>query len=920
MAKQEIQGFCPSCGTSLYYVDGETVTCPACDKQVTPRSNWEAERVAESASASAAIIGLDNPESALVYLENYYENYDWEKYAETTVIVPATIEKIVENNKLKNGAAANSWLLSFQSLAFPLFKKIEGLGKLERTMAEKYNPKNNDEVLKLFDTYRRIVKILVEKKAELVKRLESDIKYAERFGIDENTKAQMKGQIDNISKSLAGLKTVEKLSELPVYTAAKAQADKKKAAEFFERGIDAASVYKDAVAKFESDGASKIEAAALFESIRGYADSADYVARINKYFNFNYEFFDYMGRKFIFKEEKYTLDVAGKKGGCFLTAKKRKAENAQAQAMEEANAKICLSLYAIDEDGLPEEKPLIKGINSIIKCYAGRVYFYKNREGIVCYDFASGQTEVLDKGNDQDYLNGKGEYDCFVNADGNGFCFKKRLPLKNSKAGCLKKAKTLDRENNYQLIFVDMKTNIVKPYVEELVDIDSVYGDYVFFNYATLIQPEKKKGCFAKIKKIFGKADPDERKIETSLHYCDLVSGECKKIFDEGSIVLDVIDGKVVYLVGAPNIYNVDIYTYDIATADITLIEKNARDYYVARDGYIYYTIGNENHEPLVRNNLVGTERVEVMRNVSKIVGERGGWIYVKKGYGTNAVLVKVSNDGKERVFVAPQFKELVCVNETLVYYIDTFDSLCSVRTDGNELKLVATDIESIIAISDDAIIYSASEKVSKKEYAESIYSVDIDGRNTIKIVFNVDKVVNYDENKLYFSKSDRVRYKVTAPISKKKTDTHYAYFNTTEYYEYDKKTKTSTLVLTLGLPNASTELKSGCFLFKKKIEGHIIFEKDPEKVYLVRVGLEKPGSINDVQVEEAKAADSATALAKAQMQKFGCNGKPKGKKGGKNNGCAVVKGVGCVFAVLAAIPIIGILFKPFAPKKGKKR
>lgn len=929
MAKQEIQGFCPSCGTSLYYTEGEAVMCPSCDKQVTPRANWEAERATESSFDAAMVVGLDNPESALVYLENYYENFDWEKFAETTDLVPAAINAMVEKNKIKNGASASSWLLSFKGLGIPVYKKLEGLNGLERKMAEKYNPKNNDEVLKLFDSYRRVVKALIDKKDEIVKRLESDVRYAERFGLDEAVAAQIKGELANIVKALEALKPVEKLAELPVYTAAKAQVDKKKAAEFFARGIDAEAVYKDAVARFEDPSASKVEAATLFESIRGYADAAEYVKKINKYFNFNYEFFDYMGKRFIFKEEKYTLEIGGgKKGGCALFGKKKKAEEAAAKAEAEANAKDCLSLYAIDEDGLPEEKPLIKGINKIIKCYSGRVYFYKNRDGVVYYDFATGETVVLDKGKDEDYLTAEGEYEAYVNIDGNGFCFKKRLPLKSEKTGCLKKkSKNVPHENNYSLVYVDMKTNSVKTFVEELVDISEIYENSLFYIHALVTTPPKKKGCFSGfiggIRKLFGKEKPVEYKITTSLNVCDLTTGECKKLLDEGCEIHNVVDGKVIYSVWAPNEYNVNLHVYDIATEQVSVIEKNVRNYFATLNGYVYYTIGNDWHEPLVRNNLEGTERIEVMRNVARVVAERGGWIYVQKGYGRNAVLEKISADGKEKVVVCAQFKKLAYINETLIFYVDTANSLCSVRTDGKDQKVVSTDIDEIVAIGENSIFYSTEEQVEKNRYASCVYSVDVDGANTVKLVFDVDKIVDYDENKLYYSKSDRVRYKVTVPVSKKKDDTHYAFFNTTEYFVYDKNTRESTLILTLGLPNAKTEFKTGCFIFKKKVEGHVIFEKAPVERPFKRKGLEKAGAVNETQVQEEAAAQNVAAAAKAKLKSAGCFGKKEsGKKSSKNGkgGCAVVKGAGCVFSVLAAIPIIGILFKPFAGKKGKKK
>lgn len=914
MAKQELQGYCPNCSCPITYYEGEQVRCNSCDNTVTPRSSWEAERKVESDGAAAIMVGLDNPESALVYLENYYENFNWDEFAKTADLFPTAVKEMVEKNKIKNGASANAWLLAFKSEAFPIFQKTEGLKKLEREMAEKYNPKNNDAVLKLFDAYKRVAKVLDEKKDEIVKRLESYVRYAERFNLDANTLAQVKTELDNIAKSLAAVKTVEKLLDLPVYFEAKKAADKKNAAEFFARGIDAEAVYKDALAKMNDPSAPKEKIVESLESIRGYSDAADYIKKLNKYYNFHGEFFDYMGKKFIFKKEKNVLEVGGigKKGCSPFGKKKAKEKAAAAQAEAIATAKLCYSLYAIEEDGHPGKKPLIKGINQIIGCYAGRIYFYQNREGIAFYDFATDTVEVVDKGKDEDYLTAKGEYEAYFNGDQTGFCFKKRLAFKNEKTGCLKKkTKNVRHENNYALYYIDMRNNSVKTYVEELVDISDIYENTLFYTYATVVYPEKKKGCGVKIagfingiKKIFGKGKPEEYKVESSLHVCDLSTGETKQLLDEGCQIFNVVDDKIIYSVFAPNPLNLDLHVYNIKTGEVSVVEKNIYDYFTTADGYIYYTIGNDWYQPLVRNNFEGTDRLEVMRNVTKIVGQSGGWIYLKKGKGRNAVLTKLSVDGKEKVFLCSQFDRVVLKNDTLIYYINSNGALCSVRTDGREAKVVSENISKIVAIGQTAIFFTVEEKVDRRRTAESMYSIDIDGANTVKLVFDVTDTDDYDEDYFYYSKREDVRYKVTVPVSKTKTETEYRYYTTTEYFKYNKNTGDSELVLTLGLPDAKAEYKTGC-IFKKTVEGQVIFEKYPEVVIWERTDLEKAGAVNDTQVEEEAQANAVAAI--------------KAKLGGKNGkGCVVLKGVGCVFAILAAIPIIGKLFKPFAGKKKK--
>ena len=917
MAREQLSGYCPNCPAYVTIGANEEIECPnGCGSIINAgnlRQNSANNAAQEAAAIPVAMLGFENAESALVYIENFYENYCWEDFAKNADLIPHGVKDLIEKVKIKNGASGFAWALAFKGEGYPIFKKLEGLKNLEKEMAAKYNPKNNDAVLALFDAYRRVAKLLCDKKETIIKKLESYVRYAEKFALNADDLAAIKAELANITAELNAVKPVEKLLELPVYVEAKKAADQKSATAFFARGIDAETVYKRALARMADDNAPKAKIVEDLESIRGYSDAADYIKKLNKYYNFHGEFFDYMGKKFIFKEEKNVLDVSfSKKGGC-IGKKKRQEEEAAAKAEAIATAKLCLSLYAFDEKGRPEKKPLIKGINQIIDCYGGRIYFYQNRVGIAYYDFISGAAEIVDKGSDSDYLNSKGEYNFYFNVDRNGFCFKKRLEYKNEKVGCLKKkTKNVPHENNYSLLFVDMRDNTVKTFIDECVDISDYYENSLFYTKATVIYPEKKKGCLAmigrlinNIKKLFGKGKPEEYKVESSLHVCDCTTGENKKLLDEGCQIYNVVDGKIIYSVFAPNWFNLDMHVYNIATEEVTVIEKNVYDYFYTADGYIYYTVGNRSYQPLVRNNFEGTDRLEVMRNVTGIIGQSGGWLYIKVGKGKNAILKKVSVTGEEKpVLVCSQFKKIIYRNDTLIYYINTAGALCSVRTDGKEQKVINDNFDTIVAIGTKNIYFTVEEQVDRKRWAYSMYSIDVDGANTKKLVFDVTKTSNYDEDYFYYSKTETVRYKVTVPVSNKKSETNHAYFTTTEYYKYNKNTGTAELVLTLGLPDDSTEYKTGC-IFKKKVEGKILFEKDPEPIVWKRTDLEEAGDVNDVQAAE-EAADNAAAAAKANS-----------KKNAKKSPIApVFKIVGAVFAILAAIPVVGKLFKPFANKK----
>ena len=129
---------CPKCGFNLVFEDiNKPVFCECCEQTIA----WDTDRnavasnddsVASSSSMSMAVpamMGFDNPESGVVFLENFFDNYNWVPYMINPEIKIPAIAAVVDNNKMKNGACAISWYLDYKALAYPVRKKIEGLAK-----------------------------------------------------------------------------------------------------------------------------------------------------------------------------------------------------------------------------------------------------------------------------------------------------------------------------------------------------------------------------------------------------------------------------------------------------------------------------------------------------------------------------------------------------------------------------------------------------------------------------------------------------------------------------------------------------------------------------------------------------------------------------------------------------------------------
>lgn len=870
-----LSGNCPYCKRKLEYEKGsDVVYCYACERavDVSLLNKGTAEAVSAGVAAMPAIaIGFDNPESGVVFIENFFETYDWSEFKESQDIELKEIAEVVQINKMKNGAIGQSWYLDFKALSVPVGKKMEGLAEKAKVIADNYNPFDTTKSYQEFDLYSKIVNALINGREAIGLRLENAVKYAEKYKLEAAKLTEIKKELKDVKAALSGLKEVDDINQIPEFVLAKEKANKEKEKEFAGQGIDARSVYAEAVALYQAGGDNKDKALELFESIRGYSDAIEYISKINEYFYFD-DLFSFYGKYFIYKKESYAmsaLDVSG------LGKKKKKKKKD-----EDDPTVTAYSLYEV-VNGVPSDHATIKGIEKFVSCYNGKYYYFKKNMGLFCFDLASGSETCVIAGRSLDFTE-KGVFQFRKVLNGTHVAIKKKLkPV--DKLGCLGGAKKKKAEdiilNNYCLVLVELRTAQNRVVIPEMVDIADRYDKEIFYIYAENLGAEKRAH----------RKDPMVVKYSSRLMVCDLATGENNKVLDEGCEIHTVKDKKVIYSLWKPNALNRDLHVYDMVSGEDVLIEDNIYRYFALIDGKIYYTVGNDYYQPLVRKDLDGSNRKEIMRDIERIIGIRAGWLYVKKGYGKNAVLVKVSADGENRIVVCTQFKEIVSFSASHVHYVDTSNNFRVVRSDGKENIVVGEDIQQAIATGDDTYTYAIiddknlyyvrEEQVEKKEDAYSLYKMDNDGHNVRKLVFNVDGVSAYDKEKLFFVKTEYLRYKVITPLKKDKMKESYEVFYVTRYFEFDKATEKSSLVLTLGLPEEKN-VKRGCF--KKKQKDGTIYEEAPVERSFERKGLAGVGKIEE-EAEEEKAQE-VVAIKEKRKAKKGCGCTAKKRPIKKNN------------------------------------
>ena len=830
MAEKYITGVCPNCLATLDYLESEVVVqCSCCDTKIRTTELLNSLSVGRTAPTSkqeeinSLIQTIDNSESGLAYLDSFFATFNWEDYNETSNIYIPSIRTMVDKQKIKHASNPNTWVLEFQSIYLPLSKKVKGLKDFEAKMAENYDPLDNTNVYTYFDNYKKNIQVLVAEKTNVIKTLHVDIKYAEKYGAPEKTINNLKVQLVKINQALSALTPVKELSEVPGLSEIMNKNDKEIADKLLQFGIIAEDVYQRAIQTY-SFGANKVSALNEFTKIRGYKDTNSYIAKINRLFNFEGNLYEFGGKMFVPEMDKAaTLNVAA-----MGNAKGKKAQAAQAAANEEEqNRGKTFSLYEI-VNGRKSKDAAIKHISAIYASYGGKAFYVKNNNSLCYYDTVSGTETKIDSAKANDYKNAKNEFIFYYTKDKSKFYIKKKLSIKTEKAGCLASLKgnkeiVITNKNNYSVCLIDMANGSMKTIIPETIDIMDTFDDKIFYTYS------------------------DDPKSEISNFMMYDINTETKtKVLDENCVIHNVYNNKVIYSLFKPNDYNMNLYSIDLATLENTLLEENIYDYFKTINGKVYYTVGNYAYNPLFSINLDGSERTEIMQNIENISMVRAGWMYVVKGNGINKRLMKISVDGKERITVCERFNTLVKITNGYVYYINYFNEFCIVRNDGLEKVVIAENLnKNDILIDQDYIYYLRSEVVDYKAnavYSKSLYRMDLDGHNVKKIMFNVNNFKEYDENKLYISKSDTVTYEITTPTSKKDSVKTIKTFHLTRYYEYDRLLDKLNVVLTLGLPEEEEySFKSGCLKKESKVKA--TYKEIPVKITYERKGVTKAGS-----------------------------------------------------------------------------
>lgn len=748
---------CPECGAPLKAKDStETITCVYCGNSVVPVAEVTPVTQNENTVAFNGVLkveGIKTSSSALAYIEQFFEEYDWEafSYAQTLSIVE--IDKLASSLKASSADDKNTWVVCFKAISVPFIHKIEGCNQILCSVIDEYKKDNLDAYSK-FDAYKRIASMISSRKNNIVANLEKIVSNAAKYGATATEVSDLKSNIDNI-KNLANIDLYGDVEAIPAVKTFIAEKNAKIVEELAAAGIDAEREYE--IAKALIDKKKYVEALNALLSLKGYADTNLLIDKIDKYFLIS-DVLEIEGNLYFFKKDSSEYGTL-------------------------------LSLYP-SENGKISDKAIIRNITKIVTNYADVLYYLDGSKKLKKHNLSTKkeEEEVYDKSINEKSI----------------FVYNRRVFLLANSGDYYGK--------KHNIIELDLAKGTIRVLVDNVKEIVSLTGNKMIYTVSRKVVAESAEDSDKKTYDVVGVFNKQSQKNDESdsgikdakvllentkevvsvvgTKVINTISEKVNSESNEGTektltnIVnvdtMDVIElgiknvsiegfvgNYVVYTQVSPNEFNKNLYIKSLDSNEPEkLIEQNIFKFCDIIANKLFYYIGNSRNQSLINVNCDGTERREWPLYISEILFEQGGWIYFIRKSGYNSILCKSKLDGSKFSIIAADIEEFIEIKNGYLYYINDVSTLVKVRMDGSNLQELCDDVETVLAVKEDKIIFiSVDDRIATNEFTQSsakivksIYAVDFSGSGKIKLAYNIKSANTYDENTVYYIAAEEIK------------------------------------------------------------------------------------------------------------------------------------------------------------------
>lgn len=704
---------CPTCGAPLKAKnETEAIECVYCGNVIVPvtENNPATQQESGGFSGIVKVEGIKTSSSALAYMEQFFEEYDWDAfcYAQTLSIVE--IDKLANSLKVSSADDKNTWFVCFKAISIPFAHKIAGCKQILLSVIEEYKKDNLDAYSK-FDAYKRISNMIAIYKSGIVAKLEKISANAEKYGASAAEVAGLQAEIDTI-KNLAAVSSYGDIEKIPEIQAFIREKNAKIVAALAAEGVDAEKEY--ARAKSLIAEKNYVEALNILLSLKGFSDTKAWIGKIDQYYTIG-----------------DVLEIAGTR---YYFAKNPSDNEAW-------------NLYPTEE-GKISNNPIVKNIFKTVAHHGDILYFLDNNKKLRHFNLSTKAEKVLyDKTLEQNTYS----YGCNV------FMLARKG---NEWDGGIKR----------NVVALDLRTGEVSVVLENIKEIQSLTGNKLIYTIAITSTESADKTQtnilnvdtmqivelgtkelhiegFVGNYVVYTRQAPNA--CNRNLYLKTLDTDEPEKLIEKNIFrFCDIIADKLFYYIG--NSRNQSLIHINCDGS-----ERKQWPLYISKvlfeqGGWLYFIRKAGYNSILCKSRLDGSQFSVIAADIEQFIEIKNGYLYYINDNGT---LVKVRMDGSNLQALCDDVETVLSVEEDKIIFVSVDDRITSGSFEQTTTKLV----KSIYAVD-----FSGSGKIKlayniklAKQYDENtIYYVATKELKTaadqflkyVDVLYKVDVITNQVE------------------------------------------------------------------------------------------------------------------------------------------------------------------------------
>lgn len=704
---------CPTCGASLKAEnEKDVIVCVYCGNSIVPVVETVAPVDKNTDGGFGGVLrveGIKTSSSAVAYMEQFFEEYDWDSFVYAQNLSIRKIDDLVVSLKNSSADDKNTWFAYVKSLLVPFSHKVDGCRELLAEVIEEYK-KDNLEAYSIFDAYKRISNSIINSKERIFNDVEKALSKAEKYGAQESEIKEYKAYLEEIKNdsSPSLYQTVEDIPEIKAYISEKSM---DVANQLAARGINAQAEYEKA--KLLISQKNYVEALNILHTLKGFSDSEKLIDEIDKYYLI-FDILEIGGNLYYFKKDAET--------GAF-------------------------NLYTT-ENGKITSKSVIKRIKHVITNYADILYYIDAAGFLRKYDFSQKTNTIIEKEK-------RFSDDLIYSYDNRVFLLSKKeetsekykietLYLRSGNVNTIvEKVQGIEKCENNKIVYTHKVKNQENKLVSatSIIDVDTLKTIEIIGKKITI-------DGLGKDYVVYSKNAPNEKNKNLYIRYFD----SDEEVLLEKNIYAfcEIIKNKIFYYIG--NSKNKTLININVDGTQRKEWPLYISEVLLEQGGWIYFIRSVGYNSILCKARLDGTGFKVVAADIKNFVDLKNGYLYY---INDSDDLVKVRMDGSNLQELCEDVKEVLLLKEDKIVFVSTDDVVSSgeftqitkkriesvymVDFSGSGKRKLVYDIKDAKKYDEDSIYYVVKEKMKDNEgmttSVDVLYALNISTNETEQIL-----------------------------------------------------------------------------------------------------------------------------------------------------------------------------------------